>query len=223
MTSYVWTVNFDNTTSRNPLIFTFPTQVKVQTNSTVMLGGANLTMNSFTPNSINVSGSGLIITLPSMQFTITNIINPPSALVSSLNFYFTTNLENNLQPSIANSFSYLPGNLGQCTWDFNLCTEQANSNLIVTISTTNPLQAGSNAINIGFPSQWAAHQSKGLITGVTMLVCSISLNGGVSYNSTGVSCSVLGQIITISFSLINTLNSSQIMANVSGVQSPPTK
>jgi len=126
ISSYSWTINFNSTTSRDPIIFTFPPQVTLTNNTSAQLGGTTLFRNSFTNNALNISGSSITITIP-MIIIITNVINPPAALTSSVAFFLTTNIETNIQLYIGNSITYTSGQLNQCQWDFSLCTEQPNS------------------------------------------------------------------------------------------------
>lgn len=219
---YTWTIWPNSTAARDPILLSFPSQVILPSNVSASSGGSPLIINSNLGNVLSLNGAGLAITTP-LAIIIKNVINPPSALTSNVAFFFSSTIDGTIQLLIVNSVTYTSGLLPFCTWEFSLCTEQANSELTVRTTTTNPLLPGNNKLLVGYPSQWTNHNFKGLTFGASALSCSISLNGG-SFFSASCSINSTSQKIALLFTLASGLSSNAtVVAKLGGLQSPPTK
>lgn len=123
-----------------------------------------------------------------------------------------------------NQIQYQTGTLSSCPWSFSLCTEQSNSDLLVSFTTTNKLLTGNNYFLIGYTSLWPNHQTKGLVTGVSTVTCSYSTNSSTFMAAT--TCTIDGTNNQIIF-LFNTGSEigagTSVVVKVSGVIAPPTK
>jgi hypothetical protein len=204
-------------------MFTFPPSVIITGNSVSFINSNIYGAFSNTSNSLNLSTSTLTITNP-LIVVITNVTNPYSALSSVTSFYFSSSSDTTVGLDLVKSKNYASGILNSCTWSFNQCTEQTNSQLTITLITVNHIPVGNSLITVGFPAVWANQNQKSLLYGVSSLSCSMSFNGGATITS-GVSCtpSSTFHTITISFSLSSTLNGNDtIVIYIQGVMSPPT-
>lgn len=97
----------------------------------------------------------------------------------------------------------------------------------MAVTTVNPLPAGASQFIISYKNNWAQHEAKSLASGLTSssLTCSYSTDGGTTYITSGVSCTLgSSQTITISYTLGSQIAASTaIIYKVEGVNSPPTE
>jgi hypothetical protein len=220
MTSYTWAVSFTDSTARTWMMLTFPSAAKLTANSLPYINTVLYPVSSFTSNSITITTTGLTIS-SLISIVITNVTNPYSAQTSVTSFYFASNIDPSFNLAITASKDYSPGVL-TCGWSFDLCTEQTNSQLAITLSTVNPIPVGTSFINVGFPTIWVNQFQKSLLYDVVTLICSMKFNGG-SVVTTGVSCTSSTGKIKVTFSLTSPLNGNdQIVVYIQGVMSPPT-
>lgn len=154
VTSYTWQISFSDTSTRSTMTFTFPTGVTISSSTSATFGGgSSLTPISNTSNSVTFN-TGLVTIASIINVIISNIINPFSALGSQTSFIYSSNSDSPLTLAPIDSKTYTPGNLKNCTWSFNKCTEQYNSLMTVTLTTSNQILAGNRQISIGYPTSW---------------------------------------------------------------------
>jgi hypothetical protein len=155
VTSYTWLISFTDTSARSTMTFTFPTGVTISSSTSATFGGgSSIAPTSNTSNSVTFSTTSVPISLL-LNVVISNVINPFSALSSQTTFFYSSNIDSPLTLTPIDSKSYTPGTLKNCTWTFNKCTEQYNSLMTVTLTTSNQYPAGNRQIFLGYPSSWA--------------------------------------------------------------------
>ncbi len=82
---YTWNIIFSPIVSRNTISLTFPTNVTVNANSSVVCNGVTLTKTANTSNSITFNATSLAAEA-SIMIVVTNIRNPSSASIANFNF-----------------------------------------------------------------------------------------------------------------------------------------
>lgn len=222
VTSYTWQLSFTDTGQRSTMTFTFPSGVSFSGTTTATFGGGTpLVPISAISNSISFTTTTVSIT-SLLNVVITNVINPFSALSSQTSFFYSSNIDNTITLAPIDSKTYIPGNLKNCTWSFDKCTEQYSSTLTVILTTSNQINAGNRQISIGYPSSWANLNQKSLISGGNSLSCSVNINNAISITS-GVLCSATTTTITINYTLPTKIfGNDTIYVYIQGVLSPPT-
>ena len=88
-TSYTWIITFSPISNRTAITFSFPSTVTVTNNSSVIYNSGLLAISSFTSNTISFSASG-IGAVNNATITVTNVVNPPSAIPSTTDFTVTS-------------------------------------------------------------------------------------------------------------------------------------
>lgn len=215
--TYTWSITLTATTTS--LTLTFPTQVSVLSNCTVTVNGATPSF-SRTTNTVTITSSlsGL-----SLSVIVSNVQNPPSA-IATFSFSYLTSASLTVSMALVNQIQYQTGTLSSCPWSFSLCTEQANSDLSISFTTTNKLLSGNNYFLIGFSSLWPNHQSKGLVTSVSAVTCSYSVNSSSFSPVTSCTIDTVANQINALFSLSADMAAgTSLVVKISGVVSPPTK
>lgn len=207
------------------MLLTFPTSVTITANSVSYVGSTLIGSFGFTSNSLNLSTSTLPIT-NILNIIVFNVTNPYSAQRSVTSFYYRSDSDASITLDLLKSINYDSGVLNSCTWSFNQCTEQTNSQLAITLKTVNHIPIGSSQISVGFPAVWANQNQKSLLYGASSntLPCAISFNGGANLTS-GVTCIASPSLytITISYSVTTALNGNDtIVLYIQGLMSPPT-
>jgi hypothetical protein len=222
MTNYTWNILFADTSTRNTMTFIFPTSVTISPSSVSYIGSTLFTP-SISGNTVTLATSSASIPANlSLSVIFTNITNPYSALSSVFSFSFGSSVDAFVALSNINAINYVSGNLNSCTWSFNQCTEQTNSQLTINVTTLSRIPAGAQKIVVKSPAVWANQNQRYLTYGASALTCSLSFNGA-SIITAGVSCSWTSSSITISFTLDSQLSGNDvILAYIQGVMSPPT-
>jgi len=91
VTDYSWAINFSPINSRSTITLTFPTNVTVTNTSTVTWNGVSLPKTAFTPTSISFTATDLAAE-SSIELKVTNVRNPPTAMIANYNFTLTSPL-----------------------------------------------------------------------------------------------------------------------------------
>lgn len=218
VTNYTWSITFNNAGTYHPLLLTFPAQVAFSNTTTVAIPGTTPSFHILNAtNQINITSP---LTSP-VTIIVTNVRNPPSA-ITTVAFSYQNIIDGpvNLPNTFSTRVTYLTGPLASCPWTFSLCTEQPNSNLLISFTTINPIASGNTFFLIGFFSTWANHFSKGLVpSGVTTFPCAYRLN---SSNFTTGTCNVNSLIIEFPFTSTGIPPGTSITVRVEGVNAPPT-
>ena len=163
LTVYTWNITFDSTTPRSPIQFTFPTAVTLSSNTTVTIGGSQAaSVNLVNSNEINITTTDALSTV---YIVFTNVLNPNS-VISTHDFALQTSTDGSVVLSDVQTVTYVGKNFASCPWSFSACTESPASTLTVTVTTVNPLPAGSNQFRIYYKNNWAQHEAKSLTSGV---------------------------------------------------------
>ena len=89
LTNYLWTFAFSPNGTRPTLALSFPAFLSLSPNSTALYNGVPQTLTALTSNSITISAANFS-TLPALAITITNVVNPPSAVTSANTFFLTS-------------------------------------------------------------------------------------------------------------------------------------
>ena len=222
VTSYTWQINFNDFGQRLTMTFLFPTGVSFSGSTTATFGGgAPLTPTGTNSNSITFNTASVSIT-SILNVVISNVINPFSALSSQTAFFYSSNVDNAMTLPPIDAKTYTPGTLRNCTWSFDKCTEQYNSILTVTLTTSSQILSGNRRISIGYPSSWTNLNQKSLATAGSSLICSLNINSAINISS-GVLCSATSTSITINYTLPTTITGNDtIYVYIQGVLSPPT-
>ena len=120
LTDYSWAVNFAPIASRSTITLTFPTNVTVTNISEVTWNGVTLPKTASTTTSISFTATALAAE-SSILLKVSNIRNPPTAMIANYNFTLTSSLETVAMLNVY-SVSYSSAVMGSCIWSFSLCT-----------------------------------------------------------------------------------------------------
>ena len=194
VTTYQWQITFDSSTVRPDLNLTFPSSITLSPSTSASVGG--------TPLTASVAGNILVITNASLLFStvtvaVNNVQNPNSA-ISTSSFSGATAIDGTFSLSSTSFIQFQQGSLVSSGWSFSACTEQPNSNLTITMVTTNLIPQGINKLIINFGT-WPNHNTKNLVSGVSSLSSLISIDQGSTYLATTSTSIDSANQITISY------------------------
>lgn len=217
ITTYTWSISFNAGLPYQPLTLNFPTQVTILPACACTIGGVTQSINS-TNNSITITST---ISSASVSILCNNILNPSSAISTSLFSYSNSN-DGTVALNNVNQVQFQGGTLASCPWSFSLCTGQPNSDLSITFTTINNIPSGTNYFLIGYSTTWPNDHSQGLVPSTTTsLTCTYTLNntGPLTANS----CIVNLLTIQLQFTAATSIPlGTNVVVKVSGVNSPPT-
>jgi len=118
-TTYTYLITFSDSAIRSLLNLNFPSQVALGNISSIFVNSTALTLSQYTVYSSNNSIVINKTMYNSVNVTVTNVKNPPSA-ISTFNFTISSNNSNDsLSPSIYNMVNYSPGSLQSCLYAFS--------------------------------------------------------------------------------------------------------